>query len=101
MNYSDFVTSFGDYLAPAIEVQYLAHEFQNPRQTIDTVAEMTTEFKERALQVPQYVTNEEWKKTRYHDMLRDGIGEFVNVSRCKTLEEMIDRAWEREIELEL
>ena len=41
------------------------------------------------------------KKTRYHDMLRDDINDFMSFSGCKTLNDMIARAQEREIELEL
>ena len=40
------------------------------------------------------------KKVLYHDMLRDDIREFVSRSSCKTLEDMIARAREREIDLE-
>ena len=36
----------------------------------------------------------------YHDMLRDDFREFVNFSECKALNDMIDRAREREIDLE-
>ena len=69
-------------------------------QTTETVAEITAKFRERALLVPQYVTDEEMKKARYHEMLRADIREFVSRSDCKTLEDMISRAREREIDLE-
>lgn len=51
--------------------------------------------------VPQYVVDEEMKNKRYHDMLRDGIMEFVSMLGCGNLEDKIARAWEHEIELEL
>nr|KAJ0224671.1 hypothetical protein LSAT_V11C100043830 [Lactuca sativa] len=78
----------------------LAREFQDLTQTIETVAEITAKFGERALLVPQYVADEEMKKARYHEMLRDDIRQFVSRSSCKTLEDMIARAREREIDLE-
>ena len=40
------------------------------------------------------------KKARYHEMLWDDIREFVSRSGYKTLEDMISRAREREIDLE-
>ena len=40
------------------------------------------------------------KKVRYHDMPEDDIREFVSISRCKTLNDMISRAQEQEIDLE-
>ena len=60
--------------------------------------EITAKFRERALLVPQYTVDEVMRKTRYHDMLRDNIKEFVSFSRCKTLNNM---DCELEIELEL
>ena len=41
------------------------------------------------------------KKARYHEMLRNDICQFVSRSNCKTLEDMITRAREREIDLEM
>ena len=36
----------------------------------------------------------------YHDMLRDDVREFMSISGCKTLNDMISRTWEWEIDLE-
>ena len=78
----------------------MAREFQDLMKTTETVADISAKFRERALLVPQYVVDEEMKKARYHEVLRDDIREFVNRSSCKTLEDMIFRAREREIDLE-
>lgn len=51
--------------------------------------------------MPQYAADEEMKKLRYHDMLRDDIPEFVSLSGWKTMNDMITKAWEKEIDLEL
>lgn len=75
--------------------------FQDLLQTTETIIKITSMFRERALLVLQYVVDEEMKKMRYHDMLRDDIRKFVSISGCRTLEDMIDRAQEQEIELEL
>ena len=66
----------------------------------ETVAEITTKSRERALMVPQYPTYEEIKKVRYHDMRRDDIMEFVCFPECKTQNHMISRGREHEIYLE-
>ena len=78
----------------------MAREFQDLTQTTETVAKTPAKFRERALLVPQYVADEDMKKARYHEMLRDDIREFVSRASCKTLEDMISRAREREIDLE-
>ena len=78
----------------------MAREFQDLHQTTETMEEITAKFRESALLAPQYVTDEEMKKVRYHDMFRDDIMEFVSLSGCETLKDMIARAQEREIDLE-
>ena len=100
MTWSDFVTIFWEEFAPAVELQQLAKEFLDMRQTTETVAEITAKFRERALLVPQYARDEDMRRTRYHDMLRADIREHVSFSTCPTLESMIARAREREIDLE-
>ena len=70
------------------------------RQANETVAEITTKFRERALLVPQYADEEEMRKTRYHDMLRSNMREFNSFYVCPTMDDMISRAREREIDLE-
>lgn len=69
-------------------------EFLDLRQTKDSMMDITTRFRERALLIRQHAADEEMKKTQFHNMLKDGIREFVSFSVCRTLEEMIDRARE-------
>ena len=47
-----------------------------------------------------YVADDEIKKTKYHDVLRDDIRDFVSISGCKNLNDMIERARDLDIELE-
>ena len=85
MTWDEFVTLCRAEFGPTIEVQKLAREIQDLRQTTETVAKITVKLKDMALLVPQYVADEEMKNTRYHDMLRDNIREFVGFSACRTL----------------
>ena len=39
-------------------------------------------------------------RTKYHSKLRDDIQEFVSITGCKTLNNMVEKAQEREMELE-
>lgn len=95
----DFVMKFKSEFAPVIKVQQLEREFQDLRQTTESVAKITTILREMALLVMQYVVDEETKKARYHDKLKDEIREFMNMSSCKILEDTI--AWAREQEIDL
>lgn len=101
MTWTDFLMRLGVDFAPAIEVQLLAREFQNMCQMKETMTEITTEFRERALLVPHYVADNEMRKMRYHDIFMDDIREFVRISSFKMLNDMIACAQEWEIELEL
>lgn len=47
------------------------------------VAEIDAKFRERALLVLQFAMDEEMKKMRYHDMLKDDIREFVSYSSAR------------------
>lgn len=67
---------------------------------IETMVEITDKFRERSLLVPQYIADEEVKKKRCHEMLWDNIWEFVSLKICKTLDYMITKAREQEIELQ-
>ena len=52
MTWSDFVTRFRAEFAPTMEIQQLAREFLDMGQTTESMAEITSKFKERALLVP-------------------------------------------------
>lgn len=54
----------------------------------------------RDLLVPQYLVADKTKKALYHDISKDEIWEFMSLSTCKTLEDMIAWYCEREIDLE-
>ena len=60
MTWLNFVTGFKAEFAPAVELQQLAREFLDMRQTAETVAEITAKFRERELLVPQYAVMRTW-----------------------------------------
>ena len=64
MTWDDFVIRFRVEFSPMIEVQQLKREFQDLRQTTESVADITTMFLVRALLVLQYVADEEMKNPR-------------------------------------
>ena len=78
MTWPNFVTRFRVEFTLAVEVQEFAKEFLDMRQTTETVAKITAMFGERELLVPKYTNDEEMRKTRYQDMLRSKIMEFVS-----------------------
>ena len=89
------MTRFRAEFAPALELQQLAREFLDMRQMTETVAEITTKFREREFLVPRYAADEEMGNTQYHDMSRSDIREFITFSACPTLDNMIATVQER------
>ena len=65
-------------------MQWLAREFLDLHQTTKTVAKITVKFRDRALLIPQYASDEDMKKVRCYD-----IRDFVSISGCETLNDMI------------
>ena len=94
------MTRFQADFAPTVEIQQLARDFLDMRHTIESVVKVTTKFRERPLLVPQYAGDEEMKKTRYHDMLRADIRKYVSYLAHWTLDDMIARARDKEIDIE-
>ena len=89
VTWSDFLTRFRVEFVQAMELQQLAMEFMDMRQTTESVAEITAKFRERALLVARYVGDEEMRKTHYHDMWRADIRKHVSYSACPTLDDML------------
>lgn len=79
----------------------LVKEFLELHQTTEIVAKITAKVWERALLIPQYVADEDTRRTMYHSKKRDDICEFVSFIRCKTLNEMMEKSRQQEMELEL
>ena len=100
MSWAEFVRRFDQEFAPPIEVQRMVREFHDLQRTTETVAEITAKFQERALLIPQYAADEDLRRTLYYSMLREEIREFVSFTECKTLNEMVEKAHEKELELD-
>ncbi|KAI3700658.1 hypothetical protein L2E82_45295 [Cichorium intybus] len=80
-------------------MERISREFLALEQTTETVPEITRKFNEMALFCPQYAASEDMKMSRYGDMLRTDIREFVTTIKHATLATMIDAARRREVEL--
>ena len=92
-----FVEWFTAEFVPRVEVELISNEFQNLKQTTETLAVMNKKFIEMARFCPMYEANGEMKKTRYLGMLRDDIREFVGTTHYPTLADMMEAARRREL----
>ena len=95
--WAQFVEWFNAEFVPRVEVERISNEFQNLKQTTETILEMNKKFTEMARFCPLYAANEEMKIARYLSMLRDDIREFVSSSRYTTLADLMESARRREL----
>lgn len=100
LTWDEFVTRFRAEYVPPVEMERIAKEFLELTQTSETVKEMNRKFTEMALFCPQYAASEEMKMSRYKDMLRTEIREFISTAQYASLSAMMDAARRRELELE-
>ncbi|KAJ9553882.1 LOW QUALITY PROTEIN: hypothetical protein OSB04_017927 [Centaurea solstitialis] len=100
MTWEQFKELFKEQYVPQVEVERLTGEFLAMKQTIETVNEITDLFLERSLFCPEYVASERMKMSRYVEVLKPEIREFVVMSECKTFHRMHEVARIRELELE-
>ncbi|KAJ9565014.1 LOW QUALITY PROTEIN: hypothetical protein OSB04_000980 [Centaurea solstitialis] len=100
MTWEQFKELFKEQYVPQVEVERLTGEFLAMKQTTETVNEITDLFLERSLFCPEYVASERMKMSRYVEVLKPEIREFVVMSECKTFHRMHEVARIRELELE-
>ncbi|KAK1421015.1 hypothetical protein QVD17_23053 [Tagetes erecta] len=99
MTWDEFKVIFLKQFCPQASVDKIAEEFLHMAQTTESVEEITGAFFDKLQFCPYMMLNERMKINRYHNMLKKDIREFINPSKCESLEEIINWAREREAEL--
>lgn len=100
LSWEDFVVRFRAQFVPPVEMEKMTKEFLELTQTNETVQEINTKFMEMSLFCPQYAATEEMKIFRYKDVLRTEIREFICNAPYTSLNNMMEAARRRELELE-
>ncbi|KAK1435339.1 hypothetical protein QVD17_01100 [Tagetes erecta] len=99
MTWDEFKVIFLKQFCPQASVDKITEEFLHMAQTTESVEEITGLFFDKLQFCPYMMLSERMKINRYHNMLKKEIREFINPSKCETLEEIINWAREREAEL--
>ena len=97
ITWEQFVEWFTAEFIPRVEVERISSDFQNLRQTTESLQEMNTKFIELARFCPMYAANEEMKISRYLGMLKEDIREIVSANHYTTLAEVMEAARRREL----
>ncbi|KAJ9542555.1 hypothetical protein OSB04_029061 [Centaurea solstitialis] len=98
--WGEFVERFRRQYVPRVEIEKITRDFLSYKQQSESVTELTIKFREMALFCPEYARSEDMKMERFAGMLRDEIREFVRAVPHTSLNQMIEAARRRELELE-
>ncbi|KAJ9562865.1 hypothetical protein OSB04_008025 [Centaurea solstitialis] len=98
--WGEFVERFRRQYVPRVEIEQIKRDFLSYKQQNESVTELTIKFREMALFCPDYTRSEDMKMERFAGMLKDEIREFVRVVLHTSLNQMIEAAQRRELELE-
>ena len=79
---------FLDEYVPPVERDRLAQEFLTLKQGTESVTVITRMFHERAMFCPEHVSIEQARMSRYLNILRRDIREFVTNSLYRTFSEL-------------
>ncbi|XP_022032515.1 uncharacterized protein LOC110933609 [Helianthus annuus] len=99
LTWQEFKEPFLKYHSPQSALDKIQEDFLSLRQKDETIDEITNKFLEKVKFCGEIAGTERLKIIRYHAMLKAEYREFVNPSKCATLNELIDWARDREIEL--
>ncbi|XP_035845332.1 uncharacterized protein LOC118491569 [Helianthus annuus] len=99
--WQEFKESFLKYYSPQSAIDKIQEDFLRLRQKNETIDEITNKFLERVKFCEEIAGTERQRIIRYHAMLKAEYREFVNPSKCATLNELIEWARDREIEIKI
>ncbi|KAJ0533679.1 putative transcription factor interactor and regulator CCHC(Zn) family [Helianthus annuus] len=99
MTWDEFKVSFLKHHSPKAVINRIKEEFIQLRQKGESIDKITGIFLDKLRFCDELVTTEEQKIYYYYNMLSAEYREFMTPSKYETLTEIINTAWEREIEL--
>ncbi|XP_076907017.1 uncharacterized protein LOC143563339 [Bidens hawaiensis] len=99
MSCEEFKLIFLKHFSPRVAIDRITKELLHMRQGNETVDEIFGIFYDKTKFCPSLFTSEEAWMTRFHLILKTEIREFISPSKCGSLEELLNWAREREVEL--
>ncbi|XP_022024069.1 uncharacterized protein LOC110924360 [Helianthus annuus] len=99
LTWQEFKEPFLKYHCPQSAIDRIQEDFLHLRQKDETIDEITNIFLDRLKFCKEIAGTERMKINRYHGMLKAEYREFIIPAKCETLNELINLARDREIEL--
>ncbi|XP_035842153.1 uncharacterized protein LOC118488855 [Helianthus annuus] len=99
MTWQEFKRPFMRYHCPQSAIDKIQEDFLRLRQKNESVNEISNAFMDKMKFCGELVTTQRMKINRFHGVLKAEIREFITPSKCETLDELINLARDREIEI--
>ncbi|KAF5788957.1 putative nucleotidyltransferase, Ribonuclease H [Helianthus annuus] len=99
MTWQEFKGPFMRYHCPQSAIDKIQEDFLRLRQKNESVNEIANTFMDKMKFCGDLVTTERMKINCFYGVLKAEIREFITPSKCETLEELINLARDREIEI--
>ncbi|XP_022040541.1 uncharacterized protein LOC110943093 [Helianthus annuus] len=99
MTWQEFKGPFMRYHCPQSAIDKIQEDFLRLRQKNESVNEISNAFMDKMKFCGDLVTTERMKINRFYGVLKAEIREFITPSKCETLDELINLARDREIEI--
>ncbi|XP_021991428.1 uncharacterized protein LOC110888196 [Helianthus annuus] len=99
LTWQEFKEPFLKYHFPQSAIDRIQEDFLHLHQKDETIDEITNTFLDKLKFCKEIAGTERMKINRYHGMLKAEYREFIIPAKCETLNELINLARDREIEL--
>ncbi|XP_022027911.1 uncharacterized protein LOC110929097 [Helianthus annuus] len=99
MTWQEFKESFMRYHCPQSAIDKIQEDFLRLRQKNESINEISNIFMDKMKFCGDFVKTERMKISRFYGVLKAEFREFITPSKCETLDELINLARDREIEI--
>ncbi|XP_022032372.1 uncharacterized protein LOC110933459 [Helianthus annuus] len=99
LTWQEFKEPFLNYHCLQSAIDRIQEDFLHLRQKDETIDEITNTFLDKLKFCKEIAGMERMRINRYHGMLKAEYQEFITPTKCETLNELINLARDREIEL--
>ncbi|XP_021975089.1 uncharacterized protein LOC110870197 [Helianthus annuus] len=99
MTWQEFKEPFMRYHCPQSAIDKIQEDFLRLRQKNESINEISNTFMDKMKFCGDFVKTERMKINRFYGVLKAEFREFITLSKCETLDELINLARDREIEI--
>ncbi|XP_021985640.1 uncharacterized protein LOC110881797 [Helianthus annuus] len=99
MTWQEFKEPFMRYHCPQSAIDKIQEDFLRLRQKNESINEISNTFMDKMKFCGDFVKSERMKINRFYEVLKAEFREFIIPSKCETLDELINLARDREIEI--